>query len=155
MINIGSKQLKGISVGNRAVKAVYKGSQKVWAKESWVNVSLTKYSFSAGKNDTNGTNEIISSALDVSDIHNVTFRLSGSFFGTKLSYTDTSGGNHEIDGSSFNDLIVSTLKGAIVNVHNGNSMVQLFMNNSKQIVNYRFYRDRTASLTINKIELLQ
>lgn len=42
MINIGSKQLKGISVGNRAVKAVYKGSQKIWAKESWINLSLSK-----------------------------------------------------------------------------------------------------------------
>lgn len=42
MINIGSKQLKGISVGNRAVKEVYKGSQKIWAKESWINLSLSK-----------------------------------------------------------------------------------------------------------------
>ena len=42
MINIGSKQLKGISVGNRAVKAVYKGSQKIWAKESWINLSLSQ-----------------------------------------------------------------------------------------------------------------
>lgn len=42
MINIGSKQLKGISVGNRAVKEVYKGSQKIWAKESWINLSLSR-----------------------------------------------------------------------------------------------------------------
>ena len=38
MINIGSKQLKGISVGNRAVKAVYKGSQKVWSSASWKTI---------------------------------------------------------------------------------------------------------------------
>lgn len=38
MINIGSKQLKGISVGNRAVKAVYKGSQKVWSSTSWKTI---------------------------------------------------------------------------------------------------------------------
>ena len=154
MINIGSKQLKGISIGNRAVKEVYKGSQKIWSSASWINVTLTKYSFTANRNDTNGTNEIISSALNVSDRYNVTFRLSGSFSGSQLSYTDTSGNSHQLNSSPFNDLIVSTSKGAIVNVHNGNSMVQLFINNSKQIVAYRFYRDRTASLTINKIELL-
>ena len=38
MINIGSKQLKGISVGNRAVKAVYKGSQKIWSSASWKTI---------------------------------------------------------------------------------------------------------------------
>lgn len=38
MINIGSKQLKGISVGNRAVKEVYKGSQKVWSSASWKTI---------------------------------------------------------------------------------------------------------------------
>ena len=38
MINIGSKQLKGISVGNRAVKEVYKGSQKIWSSASWKTI---------------------------------------------------------------------------------------------------------------------
>ena len=38
MINIGSKQLKGISIGNRAVKEVYKGSQKVWSSVSWKTI---------------------------------------------------------------------------------------------------------------------
>lgn len=38
MINIGSKQLKGISIGNRAVKAVYKGSQKIWSSASWKTI---------------------------------------------------------------------------------------------------------------------
>ena len=35
MINIGSKQLKGISIGTRTVKEVYKGSQKIWSSASW------------------------------------------------------------------------------------------------------------------------
>lgn len=38
MINIGSKQLKGISIGNRAVKEVYKGSQKIWSSASWKTI---------------------------------------------------------------------------------------------------------------------
>lgn len=38
MINIGSKQLKGISIGNRAVKEVYKGSQKIWSSVSWKTI---------------------------------------------------------------------------------------------------------------------
>lgn len=38
MINIGSKQLKGISIGSRAVKAVYKGSQKIWSSTSWKTI---------------------------------------------------------------------------------------------------------------------
>ena len=38
MINIGSKQLKGISVGNRVVKEVYKGSQKIWSSASWKTI---------------------------------------------------------------------------------------------------------------------
>jgi hypothetical protein len=50
MINIGSKQLKGISIGNRAVKEVYKGSQKIWSSASWKTIftgsidNTTKYS---------------------------------------------------------------------------------------------------------------
>ena len=152
MINIGSKQLKGISIGNRAVKAVYKGSQKVWAKESWINVSLTKYSFGTTTSNS-GTTEVISSALNVSDIKNVTFRLSGSFFG-KLSYTDTSGNSHILDGSSFNDLIVSTSRGTIVAVSNNNSIVKITMNNDKQITAYYYHYNKAASLTINKIEYL-
>lgn len=60
MINIGSKQLKGISVGNRAVKEVYKGSQKIWAKESWINLSLSKTSFAAeGFYEDNGSTYLV------------------------------------------------------------------------------------------------
>lgn len=153
MINIGSKQLKGISVGNRAVKAVYKGSQKVWSSASWVNVSLTKYSFGTTTSNS-GTTEVISSSLNVSDIMNVTFRLSGSFF-SKLSYTDTSGNFNNLNSSPFNDLIVSTSRGAIVSVTNNNSMVKISINSSKQIEAYYYHYNKSASLTINKIELLQ
>lgn len=59
MINIGSKQLKGISIGNRAVKAVYKGSQKVWAKESWINLSLSKKYFEVSHSTPSGSDSNI------------------------------------------------------------------------------------------------
>ena len=61
MINIGSKQLKGISIGNRAVKAVYKGSQKVWAKESWVNLSLSKTYIAADSYDNDSSTILVPS----------------------------------------------------------------------------------------------
>lgn len=152
MINIGSKQLKGISVGSRTVKAVYKGSQKIWAKESWVTVYLTKNSFST-TNKNSSTTEVISSSLNVSDIMNVTFRLSGSF-GSELSYTDTSGNFQKLNSSPFNDLIVSTSRGTIVAVIKNNSMVKISMNDAKQITAYYYHYNNSAYLTINKIELL-
>ena len=109
MINIGSKQLKGISIGNRAVKAVYKGSQKVWAKESWINVSLTKKYFKITTSN-HDTTEIISSALNVSDVTKATFRVSGSFTSAGLLYYyDSSGTEQYLNGAQyFNDLIVYT-----------------------------------------------
>lgn len=166
MINIGSKQLKGISIGNRAVKAVYKGSQKVWAKESWINVSLTKYSFGTTTNNS-GTTEVISSSLNIDDVTKITFRLSGSIGGGELSYKDISGTWQYINSIdnynpyNFNDLIVNASinenasTGSLISVNCNYSKVTININRSKQITAYYWKHQKVnASLTISKIELL-
>ena len=166
MINIGSKQLKGISIGNRAVKAVYKGSQKVWAKESWVSVSLTKYSFGTTTSNS-GTTEVISSSLNIDDLTKITFRLSGSIGGGQLSYKDTSGTWQYINERDnyntyyFNDLIVNASMaenastGLLIGVDCNYSRISININNSKQITAYYWKHQKiNAYLDINKIELL-
>lgn len=166
MINIGSKQLKGISVGNRAVKEVYKGSQKIWAKESWVNVSLTKYSFGTTTSNS-GTTEVISSALNINDVTKITFRLSGSIGGGELSYKDISGTWQYINSIdnyntyNFNDLIVNASinegasSGPLISVNCNYSKISISINSSKQITAYYWKHQKVnASLTISKIELL-
>ena len=137
MINIGSKQLKGISIGNRAVKAVYKGSQKIWAKESWINVSLTKKHFKITTSNHN-TTEIISSALNVSDVTKATFRLSGSFTSAGvLYYYDSSGTEQYLSGAQyFNDLVVYTSYKSIIKLNYQGNMIRISMNDSKQITAY-------------------
>lgn len=163
MINIGSKQLKGISIGNRAVKEVYKGSQKIWAKESWINVTLTKYSFGTTTSNT-GTTEVISSSLNIDDVTKITFRLSGSFGGGELSYKDLSGTWQYINSDStyyFNNLIVNASinenasSGPLVSISHSGSSISININNSKQITAYYWKHQKiNASLTITKIELL-
>lgn len=163
MINIGSKQLKGISVGNRAVKEVYKGSQKIWAKESWINVSLTKYSFGTTTSNS-GTTEVISSSLNINDLTKITFRLSGSFSGGELSYKDLSGTWQYINSDStyyFNNLIVNASinenasSGSLVSISHSGSRISININTSKQITVYYWKHQKiNAYLDINKIELL-
>lgn len=158
MINIGSKQLKGISIGNRAVKEVYKGSQKIWAKESWINVSLTKKYFTISSSNHN-TTEIISSALNVSDVTKTTFRISGSFTGAGvLYYYDSSGVEQSLVGAqSFNNLITYTTYKRIITVNYQGNTIKISINDSKQLtVTYWKNNDSysAVSLTINKIELL-
>lgn len=158
MINIGSKQLKGISIGNRAVKAVYKGSQKIWAKESWINVSLTKTYFTITTSNHN-TTEIISSALNVSDVTKATFRLTGSFTSAGvLTYLDTTSTEHSLVGAqSFDNLIVSTPYKRLMRLNYQGNAINIEINTSKQLTaTYWKNNDNYSpvSLTINKIELL-
>lgn len=158
MINIGSKQLKGISVGNRAVKAVYKGSQKIWAKESWVNVSLTKTYFKISTSN-HDTTEIISSALNVSDVTKVTFRLTGSFSSAgTLTYYDSSGTSHTLTGAqSFDNLIVDTIYQSLISLNYQGNSIRIGINASKQLTAYYWKQNNnysSPSITINKIELL-
>lgn len=162
MINIGSKQLKGISIGNRAVKAVYKGSTKIWAKESWINVSLTKYSFGTTTSNS-GTTEVISSSLNIADMTKVIFRLSGSIGGGELSYKDISDtwqyiNNRESNSTYyFNDLIVnaSTSRG-LIGVDYKYCKISININDSNQVTAYYWkHQKNAATLTISKIELLQ
>ena len=101
MINIGSKQLKGISIGNRAVKAVYKGSQKVWSSASWktiftgsINNMTQNIPFKIGAQyrvtfSSNGTTTITSP---------LTFTHNGQ---QTLSYTATSSGRDGL-GNRYN-----------------------------------------------------
>ena len=158
MINIGSKQLKGISIGNRAVKEVYKGSQKIWAKESWVNVSLTKTYFKISTSN-HDTTEIISSALNVSDVTKATFRLSGSFTSAgTLTYYDSSGTSDTLNGAqSFNDLIVNTIYKSLISLNYQGNSISIGINDSKQLKVYYWKQNNNYSLpsiTINKIEYL-
>lgn len=158
MINIGSKQLKGISIGNRAVKEVYKGSQKIWAKESWVNVSLTKTYFKISTSN-HDTTEIISSALNVSDVTKATFRLSGSFTSAgTLTYYDSSGTSYTLNGAqSFNDLIVNTIYKSLISLNYQGNSISIGINDSKQLKVYYWKQNNNYSLpsiTINKIEYL-
>ena len=158
MINIGSKQLKGISIGNRAVKAVYKGSQKVWAKESWINVSLTKKYFKISTSN-HDTTEIISSALNVSDVTKATFRLSGSFTSAGLLYYyDSSGTEQYLNGAQyFNDLIVYTAYKSVIKLNYQGNIIRISINDSKQLTVYYWKQNNnysSASIDISKIELL-
>lgn len=157
MINIGSKQLKGISIGNRAVKAVYKGSQKVWSKESWINVSLTKYSFGTTTSNSD-TTEVISSSLNISDITKAIFRLSGSFGGGELSYRDTSDTWQYINSDStyyFNNLIVNASHKSLIGINYKYCRIAININDSNQVTAYYWkHQKNAATLNISKIELL-